>query len=66
MLTAAFACANWVTLMMVLLVVGDLHPVRPAVQLAVGVSGAVFGAHFVFSRLPAIARAILALLGSRV
>lgn len=66
MLTAALACANWVSMMMVLLVVGDLQPVRPAFQLAVSVSGAVFGAHFVLSRAPAIARAVLALLGSRV
>jgi len=60
MLIAAFAAANWVGIMMLLLVVGDLTPARVAIQFATLVSGLVMGAYFVCSKAPAIARAVLA------
>lgn len=58
MFILSFGAANWVALQMLLLYLADLTTARAAVQLSMGVSLAVFGAYFIFSRAPRIAQTI--------
>jgi hypothetical protein len=58
MFIVSFGAANWVALQMLLLYLADATTARAAVQLSMGVSLAVFGAYFIFSRAPQIAHTI--------
>jgi hypothetical protein len=58
-LIVSLAAANWVTLMMILLVLGELISAEAAGQFAVVMSGVFIGIHLVVMRSPALARGAL-------
>jgi formate/nitrite transporter FocA (FNT family) len=60
-LIAALAAANWITLMMILLVLADLKSAQSAAEFAVLMSGLLFAVHLILTRSPRIVRGTLRL-----
>lgn len=61
LLIAALAAANWITLMMILLILAGLKSVQSAAEFAVLMSGLLFAVHLILTRSPIIVRGILRL-----